>query len=358
MRRTAYFIAALAVFFISCSSPEASGTPDRVLDVGEIDPRIIAEDGYSHSMKTEAEPFLDSIRTEGYLTANGHRIHYAYYDIEEEKGSVVIFHGLAEFIPKYNEAIYYLVSSGYDVYMPEHFGHGYSSRSKGIGESVSKIAVDSFDVYVSDAKAFIDEIVLPRSGDGKLILFSHSLGGGIGIRFLETYPDVFDGAVLSSPMSGIVLPGIPESLAYAIAASAAKLGFGSSFVFGHHEWDGNERFNAATSYPRYLYSFQMRLDDEHYRTCGATWSWLYASIGATRKMLDPDEAARIRVPVLLMQADDDTLVRNDSHYRLASMCSNIEIVLCPGSKHEIFLSEDAVVSAYWDEVIGFMDGIE
>ena len=39
-----------------------------------------------------------------------------------------------------------------------------------------------------------------NSGEQKLFLFAHSMGGAIGADFLEEYPEYFNSAILSAPM--------------------------------------------------------------------------------------------------------------------------------------------------------------
>ena len=212
------FIPILALALLSaCSTTKEGGRTYNILplDIEREDFNIVAEDNYQETMKTIVEPYLDSIRHIGTLSAlrDGHRIYYEYFDIEEEKGSVVILHGFTEFIRKYSEIIYYFSQAGYDVYMIEHYGHGYSERRSDVQDNLSKVAVDDFDVYTEDVKQFVDQVVLPKAKDNPLILFGHSMGGGVATRFLEIYPDIFSYAILSSPMIGIEMGAVPEFVA-------------------------------------------------------------------------------------------------------------------------------------------------
>ena len=156
------FIPILALALLSaCSTTKVGGRTYNILplDIEREDFSIVAEDNYQETMKTIVEPYLDSIRHIGTLSAlrDGHRIYYEYFDIEEEKGSVVILHGFTEFIRKYSEIIYYFSQAGYDVYMIEHYGHGYSERRSDVQDNLSKVAVDDFDVYTEDVKQFVDQ---------------------------------------------------------------------------------------------------------------------------------------------------------------------------------------------------------
>ena len=198
------------------------------LDISRSDFEIVSEDNYSKTMSEEVEPYLNSIKRNGTLSSNrdGHRIYYEIFDVDNEKGSVVILHGFTEFIRKYSEIIFYFNRAGYDVYMIEHYGHGYSERREDVSNELSKVAVDDFNVYTEDVKQFVDEVVLPLSSDNKLVLFGHSMGGGIATRFLEIYPDIFDFAILSSPMIGINMGAVPQWAAKFLSGSANLFGAG------------------------------------------------------------------------------------------------------------------------------------
>lgn len=357
---------AVLVFFSACNSTEYAGRTMNVLDlnVGRDDFSIVPEDGYAETMKTVVEPYLESIMHNGTFSSNidGHRIYYEYFDIENEKGSVVILHGFTEFIKKYNEIIYYFSKAGYDVYMAEHFGHGYSERDALTDGNLSKVAVDEFSIYVDDAFQFITDVVNNRRDRNKpFILYGHSMGGGIGTRLLEKYPEVFDAAILSSPMIEINTGATPEWIAKFFAGSAKAFGAGGGYVFGHYDFTPEELFEdpscPATSYPRYKYAFDMRTENEYWQTYGATWAWLDAALEATEKMVKTEEAERVRIPVLLFQAENDSLVKSRGQLEFASKAYNVNVVYCPDAHHEIFNSPDDIASAYWVTIFDFLDQV-
>lgn len=358
-------ISLVTILLFSCSTTTPSGKTMNILplDISRSDFEIVSEDNYSKTMSEEVEPYLNSIKRNGTLSSNrdGHRIYYEIFDVDNEKGSVVILHGFTEFIRKYSEIIFYFNRAGYDVYMIEHYGHGYSERRADVSNELSKVAVDDFNVYTEDVKQFVDEVVLPLSRDNKLVLFGHSMGGGIATRFLEIYPDIFDFAILSSPMIGINMGAVPQWAAKFLSGSANLFGAGDGYIFGHYDWDAVEAFSdpgcPATSYPRYKYFFDMRTENEYHQTYGATWSWLNAAIKATEKMVKQSEAEKVKIPVLLFQAEFDSLVRNDKQLEFASKAERVHVVMCPDSHHEIFNSPDAIANAYWVTVFDFLDGL-
>lgn len=321
---------------------------------------IIPEENFRETMAEKVEPYLASCATDGviYSKNDGHRIYYKNYDNGGDKGTVVILHGFSEFITKYNEPVFYFLDQGYKVYMIEHFGHGYSERDV---ENLYKISVSDFSVYVEDVNQLVNEVVIPADGKDNLFLFAHSMGGGIGTRYLETYPDTFKAAILTSPMIEINLGWPPEWLARFLAGSAKFFGAGDNYVISHGGFEGIDEFNdpacPASSHERYLYGFEKRLENEYWQTYGATYDWLDASLKATKLMVKEEEAEKVTIPVLLFQAENDSLVKSKGQLEFATYAKNVNIVFCPDSKHEIFNSPDDVIKPYWATVFQFLDSV-
>ena len=99
-----------------------------------------------------------------------------------------------------------LYEEGYSIYFLELRGHGLSYRPV---TNPSMVDIGDFDEYVEDLKSFLDTIVIPDQTENSelpdytalpLFLYAHSMGGCIATLFLEKYPDIFQAAVLSSPM--------------------------------------------------------------------------------------------------------------------------------------------------------------
>lgn len=355
---------------ISCQSTELAAGKVEQLDLSGTreDFNIIPDDSvevYSSTMKNVVEPKLEQIRHKGTFSSNhnGHRIYYENYDVKNEKGSVVLLHGFTEFIKKYNEIIYYFTEAGYDVYMMEHFGHGYSERSEAIDGNLSKVAVEEFNIYVDDAFQFVTDVVNKKRDKNKpLILYGHSMGGGIATRVLETYPGHFDAAVLSSPMLEINTGATPEWIARFVAGSAKFFGAGGNYIFGHSDFSTEEAFDdpgcAASSYPRYKYALSLRNDDEYMQMNGATWYWLDAAIDATHEAVKESEAQKVTIPVLMFQAEKDSLVESRGQLKFAETVPNIRVVFCPEAHHEVFNAPNEIANAYWVTIFDFLEGVD
>ena len=169
----------------------------------------------------------------------------------------------------YNEIIYYFLKNGYSVFALEHRGHG---RSGYLGKDTSQIYVKDYNYYILDLKKFIDEIVVPDSGDKDLFLFAHSMGGGIAAKFLQDYPQYFDAAVLTGPMMDVNTGSFPKFIARPITWVMTNLGLGYSYAAGEEPYTDEYDFQGAStsSEARYSYTYNnivnVSLNCERYTT--------------------------------------------------------------------------------------------
>jgi lysophospholipase len=137
----------------------------------------------------EAELFLDKRRREGREGA----LHYEYYISENAKANIVISHGYTESAIKYREMTYYFVNMNYNVFVPEHRGHGTSLREVAL---LQLTHIDKFDTYAKDLKRLNDKVIKVLFPFLPLYYFGHSMGGAIGARYAELYPDDFSKIIL------------------------------------------------------------------------------------------------------------------------------------------------------------------
>ena len=90
---------------------------------------IIKEQNFMEQMERIVEPYLAKRRKESFLERDsGRNIFCAFYQADEPDGIVLISHGFTETADKYHELAYYFLKAGFHVCVPEHLGHGRSSR--------------------------------------------------------------------------------------------------------------------------------------------------------------------------------------------------------------------------------------
>jgi lysophospholipase len=311
------------------------------------------EEDFIANTQTIGEDFRKKHYTDGFFTANdGTKLHYTFVKNEQEKAAVVISHGFCEIIAKYDETIYYLYQLGYSVYFIDHRGHGYSGRKV---PEFDKVCIGSFDEYVDDFRQFMDEIVKKNSPDTTYLLFAHSMGGAIGALFLEKYPDYFKAAVLSSPMIKMRCGKMPDWLVWICIGWGHLVHWQYHYVPGQHGYDDTYDFDnsCSLSRARYDYVYKLRQVTPEYQTSSGTYGWVEAGQRASGKIMK--NAGRVQIPVLLLQAGIDDLVRLDAQERFAKESGNTKLVRFPDAKHEIFNAATDTREKYYHEVFSFFE---
>lgn len=340
---------------------------------------LIDENHYAEQMADVVLPALGACRREGYIAPSDApslpalstpgRLHYVAYDsarfvassrsagTAEFKGAIVIHHGFTESAVKYSELAWYFLLSGYSVAIIEARGHGHSARDV---SDESLVWIDDWHRYVADLALFAKTVGRDLAGDQPLFLFAHSMGGGIGAATLEAYPDLFDRAVLSSPMIE-ARTGMPLWLGRAVAELGNLVGLGRHIVPTHSRFDPSLGANGydGASEARVAWYHARRVEDAAYHTNAATFGWLREALRLSRAVLAPSAAAKVETPTLVFQAATDVFVMPAAQKRwVEEVCAgggDAQLVRMPGTRHEYFMEPNRILGPYLDQVVGFFD---
>ena len=328
---------------------------------------IIHENEYTYLMKNTAEPYLSLRRRNAYVPGADYpfhredmrivgKLHVQRYLADDPRGVIVISHGFTEAAPKYDELIYYFLQAGYHVYIPEHCGHGMSYRLTG---DPSLVYVDTWRRYVRDFLK-VCRYIRKSHPDLPLDLFAHSMGGAIGGIAAAWEPQWFNRIILNSPMIRPLTGKIPWPVAVAIAEEKRLTGKGESYVAGKKPYSGTGTFekSSATSKPRYERYSRMRQKYKELQTCSPSYSWLWASAKMSW-YLRFHAWKEFAAPVLVFQAEDEDLVSVRALRRFAKNINDHGMTTCeyaclPGTKHEIYSSDDNTMSLYVNKILDFL----
>ncbi|MEV3832111.1 alpha/beta fold hydrolase [Aeromonas allosaccharophila] len=272
---------------------------------------------------------------------DGVTIRYAALRQEKVDRAILIVNGRVESYLKYQELAWDLWRLGYSLYLIDHRGQGMSGRML---DDPQKGYVDQFDDYVVDLKQFHDQIIMADQ-PAKLFLLAHSMGGAISARYLERWPEDIKAAVLSSPMLGINLGGLPKWLAKGLAATLGTVGgwIGESPYGpgqGPYQDDGFADNGLTHSHSRYQAFRQLYEQYPQIKLGGATAHWIYQGItGADAAIAG---AGAIKTPLLVLQAGDDKIVDNaaQDHFCTQAKCEGDKPRRIEGAWHELLMETD------------------
>lgn len=323
---------------------------------------LFGEEDFKRKMRLEAEPYLRGCETHGYFEGcDGARISYWVYRASHTEGhappkdaAIVISHGFCEFAEKYREVAYVFLRQGYSVYIPEHRGHGFSAR---LAKDPEQVYVTDYEQYVQDLHFFVKKIVEPQ--EKTKFLFCHSMGGAIGIRYLQEYPLTFRAAVLSSPMIGANTGKYPKWLSKIASEFYCAIGKGEKYAAGQGGFRMQPSYETSSSISRerYFYIYDMRLKNKEYRTYGASYAWARAGLRAVAKLQKQKNIDKIRTPMLIFAAGMDDMVDNDAIRSFAARAATATLVEVGQSKHEIYNAGYEVRLDYYRKIFDFFRGV-
>ncbi len=226
---------------------------------------------------THQEGFFQGIRE--------HNIYYQCWLPESDPRAVLlIVHGLAEHGGRYMNVVNHFVPQGYAVYTLDHLGHGKSDGTR--------LYVDRFEDYAEPLTRYLD--MLREWQPGKpIVLLGHSMGGLIAAYYLLDHQDAFVSAVISAPLVKLPSNISPATVTLARVISALL---------------PRTRLTAvdASLVSRDPQVVQAYVNDPLVYT-GKSTARLGAELFRAIERVQT-EAARITLPVLLVQGSADGLV--------------------------------------------------
>lgn len=276
--------------------------------------------------------------------------------LRERQGTVCLFGGRTEFIEKYLETIADLRRRGFAVATMDWRGQGGSDR---LLKDTRKGHVEDFADYEADLEVFMREVVLPDCPPPYYAL-AHSMGGAVLLRAARSKDCWFDRMVLTAPMLGLAELPVPESVLAAIAEAAVFLGLGDLYVPGTRadpQSEADAQSSLLTSDPRRLERNRAILAlAPELAVGGPTIGWLRAALATMRLLAGDDFPAAVQVPVLMLAAGNDRIVRNDAIERLAVQLKVGEHIVIAGARHELLQERDIIREQVWAAFDAFTPG--
>lgn len=316
---------------------------------------VIPERVFGNIMSTEVEPYLQKKGRQGELFAtDGTLLHYEAYEKILSRGSIVILHGFTESAEKFREVTYYFRKAGYSVFVPDLRGHGKSAHQSAKTE---RVEIDSFDSYADDLHLFIESVVKPASINGKIYIYSHSLGSTVALLYMMKHSHTVSKAVLSSPMICGNM-GMPVSVAVTVAKLLCTLGGSKISAPGRCVFNPSQTVEQsdAVSPERFSYYHEKRKREPLYQTSGPSFGWVKASIEARDKILSDEGIKSLRADMLIFKPEHDRQLLGEYTEKFAEK-AKIKIKEVKNSKHEIFMSGDETLGWYFAETLDFFSEI-
>ena len=227
------------------------------------------------------------------------------------RAEVVLVHGLGEHSGRYGHVARVLAERGLRMGGWDLRGHGRSGGARGDARD--------YALLVDDLARVVDHFV--QKGRPWFLL-AHSLGGQVALRFLEERQPACAGAVIAAPWLRLAFD--PPWWKLALARAALRVWPGFPQQTGHVGGRLSRDAAHLASLPE--------LELVHHRISAR----LYFAIRAAGEAALAD-AARLRVPLLLLHGEDDPITCQHATGELVGRAGSADktLRLYPGVRHEI-----------------------
>lgn len=298
----------------------------------------------------------DGWRWSGFKNPQGRTLRFGKVMPPKPDAVVIGLQGLSEFTEKYFEIARTLLDHNLGFWMMDWQGHGKSDRPL---KNPHKRHSNSFDNDVADLHFFLTQHVKLETGNLPLVMLGHSMGGNIGLRFLELYPDMFSATAFSAPLVGIgAIRNFPGWLRRGLTRGLKEF-LNHNYVFGGGDWHPEirgEKGRALLSYDpvRNKVQDEWCLYDPALQVGGVTFGWLAAAEASCAKVRKSRALKNLETPCLFGLAGGEHLVDNNAARRLAKTMKKARVIELEGARHEILMERDGIRDAFFEAFFAFL----
>jgi len=313
---------------------------------------LISEEQYDKEREAVIERFIESLKEDGkiwYEGNPGQAIHFEWLQHKNPKKTVMVSHGFVENAQKFHEVAYYFYMAGCNVCLIDQIGHGESYR---LVDDNSIVYVKHFSDYVKVLHQLIEEVVKPKANGTPIVLYGHSMGGCITAFEMLKHSKDYEHVILTSPMIRPLTMGFPMWMAKMMAITGKVFGKSKKGVLGKKGYDPEEAFadSPDTSEARFNYNREIRRNNPNSQNSHPTYGWAHESFYVDKYLLNKERCEKVACPVTMFIAENDTFVSIEAEQAFAALLPNCEAVFMPGTKHEIYMSDNATLVDYWNRI--------
>jgi acylglycerol lipase len=261
---------------------------------------------------------------EGWLTsADGKRLYWQGWEAPSPRATVVLVHGLAEHGGRYAHVGERLARAGYSSVVLDHRGHG---RSDGARANITRM------------DALVDDVHRLKLQAGADYMIGHSMGGAVALRYAIRHPDALKALVVSGP--AVAVDPEPPAVQKAALGALSRL-TPNLRVLG---LDANH----VSRDPAVVRAYR---EDALNHTGKIPARTLHEIVSGADTI--PRDAARITIPLLLVQGSEDKLAPPRGSQAVHAAVEGSELTIYDGLFHEVFNEPER--DRVLDDVVAFLE---
>lgn len=288
---------------------------------------------------------------------SGKMMRYALLEPPQARGTVLIAPGRREFIEKkHAELGTELLQRGFRLVFFEWRGQGLSDRFLG-GIKRQRDYAQDFKIYLDDLSSFYGQVVQPFQ-TGPLILFGHSMGSHILLRWLvERKPLGIAGAVLTAPM--LALASLPvHAVARSLSWTSVRLGHGTDYAPAQHDYGPQDRtfHHNPLTHDETRFALMERYFAAYpdMTVGGVTWAWLDAALKSMHDMQHRHYFERFTLPLLAITGGADRVTPPPELERILKRIPKAQSKVIPHALHDIMNEADSYRGHAWRHIDAFL----
>ena len=290
-----------------------------------------------------------------YFPVDNASLRIAFWNLESQKGTIVLQSGRTEFIEKYYEVISEFVDRGFAVAMMDWRGQGLSSR---VAKNTRIGHIDKFATYDDDLNKFLNAC-LKLNCPTPFIGFGHSMGGCLLASHFISEENYLEKCILCAPMISVRANALSRRIVKFLGLLDV-LGFGS-FPMQKPSWNEEtgwekesfEENALTTDKERFERTFNLQKKFPELAVRGITLGWLKHALQRTDSFKKIKWNKSIKKPLLLLDATEDKLVSSKINRELLEQ-SPLTTVISIKAQHEIMMEKDEIRTIAWTAIDDFL----
>lgn len=303
----------------------------------------ISEQNYEQDFANLVAPYRDhEFNQNDFLSFDG-RTNLNYYAPKNllNTKALLILPGRTEPAIRYFELAYDLKDLGYDTYLFDHRGQGFSDRLLPDGQ---KGHVDSFDDYVKDLNKFIEEKLTNYE---QVDIISHSMGSAVHLRYLHIYQTEtkkISHNVVVAPMLTINFNPYPTWQAVLLLNWFNFWGKGNDYIPNGKPYNLDSIFEnsrVTQSQHRWKTAKNYNLDYPELQVGDSTNKWTLTAYKATNKIFN-DRKNFTGNNIIYFQSEEEEIVKNDRNEKFCNSNPDCTLYNFKESKHGILNEKDSI----------------